>query len=41
MGVKLRNTSTAFNANGGTYVYEVFLQNTLFVSSKGVLVTAR
>jgi hypothetical protein len=39
-GVKLRNTSTAFNANGGTYVYVAFAEHP-FVSSKGVPVTAR
>ncbi len=39
-GVKLRNSSSAFNTNGGTYVYMAFAEHP-FVSSKGVPVTAR
>ena len=39
-GIKLRNTSTAFNANGGTYAYAAFAEHP-FVSSAGVPTTAR
>ena len=39
-GIKLRNTSTAFNASGGDYVYAAFAKSP-FVSSAGVPTTAR
>ena len=39
-GIKLRNSSTAFNANGGTYGYAAFAESP-FVSSAGVPTTAR
>ncbi len=39
-GVKLRNSSSAFNTNGGTYVYMAFAEHP-FVSSEGVPCTAR
>jgi len=39
-GIKLRNTSTAFNANGGFYGYAAFAESP-FVSSAGVPTTAR
>ena len=39
-GIKLRNSSSAFNADGATYIYAAFAE-TPFVSSAGVPTTAR
>ena len=39
-GIKLRNSSSAFNADGATYIYAAFAESP-FVSSAGVPTTAR